>query len=397
MPRSPFTPFDESVYRPIIHSVPLKGVAPDKPVEELGNEYLVSARNFLVRNGRVVKREGYSNYYPADPSSMTNVIMGGMEFISTRAPASATLVVSTTTAFFINQPDPISTGWAAVTGPSAQSGTGSNPVFFCSIMTASNGQQIIGTNGVNYPSQWAGTTTANFAILSTSVIGACIIPWKNHLLLGDTTDTGDGAIITRVHWSALGDPTVWFGTASAGSIDLTESNASRVLNMVPMRNFIAVYKEQGVHAMSYRASPLWFTQSVLHPTLSAISRRAMTPIHAGEQHFVLTKDGAVLWDGQTVVPIGRDRVDRTILGQLNWAAREVVWAQWWSANEEVILAIPTGTAVAPNALWIYSLTHDAWWEQKFPAGSRFGMPAFFQGSAPMFLQTFEAGFMYDSF
>lgn len=378
MPRQPYVPAEESVYRPFEHKISAKGVAPDLPIEAIGDNFLSSALNFVVRNGRVQKRDGYQRVTTTDASATTIVIPstsnGIFEFVS---PSNGATLI------FSGLVDMRAYIAGATAGFTVSDGLTHDPGFqdanfFTSIRTASSGFRVVHVNGRNNPSWWTGATGADFVTLTTAVVGACAIAWKSHLLQGDTTDTADGHLESRIHWSALGSPAVWTGTASAGNIDLTDANGTGVQNMIPLRTVLAVYKEEAVHALVYKASPLYYTQSLLHPTLSTVSRRAICTIENGERHFVLTKEGAIIWDGQTVKPIGANRVDKTILAQIHWPFRQRCWAAWNAGDREICL----GINLIDNTMkvWIYNLDYDAWWETNYnfwamaPAQNFFNTP-----------------------
>ena len=361
MPRQPYVPFEDSVYRPLEHIWSLRGVAPDKPQAQLGDDYLTSALNFVVRNGVVSKRDGYA----VDPVSGGTVAgpstcSGLFEYFSPSNGATLLMGGESAIRVYIAGIPVIFTG----SGSISHDPTIANLSFFTSMRTASSGFRVIHVNGKNPPSWWAGSTAAGFATLTTAVVGACAIAWKNHLLQGDTTDTADGRLECRVRWSALGSPAIWTGTASAGNIDLTDANGSGVQNFMPLGRVLAVYKEQAVHALVYKAAPLYFTQTVLHPRLSTMSRRSVCMIENGDRHFVLSREGAVLYDGQTVRPIGADRVDQTIFRSMSWPNASRTWCCWNAADREILLGIFTNSGVM--RVWIYSLQYDAWWETDLP-------------------------------
>ena len=355
-----YTSLQDTIYQPVAHQISTHGVAPDRPHESLGDNYLASALNFYVRDGRVQKRGGLSTIIGATAFSGTPQTL--FEFSPVGAAGSAILVAAAPADFYYTT----GSNWTNIT-TTARTGlvNFAQPIFFTTFLTASAGQWLVSVNGVDPPCRWSGSTSSAFINFTTAVVGACVTSWHAHLLQGDTTDTGDGHITTRVHWSALGDSHTWSGTASAGFLDLMSLNATRVMNLVAMRTTLLAYKEEGVHALIYKASPFYFTQVEMHGLISVVSRRAIAPIQSGDIHFVMTRDGAILWDGQSVRPIGKDRVDKTILNQINFDFRESLSCTWWPLENEVIITIPgpNSGGGAPVRCWIYSLTHDAWWEQ----------------------------------
>ena len=349
----PAQSFSDSIYRPVVHTIPLGGVAPDLTLESLGDQYLASAQNLLIRDGRLRQRDGYSTLIGAAgfPNSSAQAFFEWVPY-----DGSARVVLATLANFYY-----YATGdqWVNIT-TTARTGLYGNAITFTPMRTSSSGIRLISINGVDPPTWWSGATASAFVVLSTAVIGTCAIVWRSHYLQGNTTDTADGQVASRVHWSALGDPTVWSGTASAGSLDLIDANASKVLAFSPLRKVLAVYKAESVHALVYKPSPLYFTQTLLHDALTLFSTRSVASVNGGESHFVLTQEGAILWDGQGIRTIGRDRVDRTILRAVEWASRATVWTHYSPVTREVYLSIPiTG---GQRVTWVYNLDFDSWWE-----------------------------------
>lgn len=356
--RRDYKPIGDSVYVPTPYEIPLGGVAPDLALDALGEEYLASALNFVIRRGTVRRREGYDEVIGGNgnPQSAPMELCEWVPYDN-----SARHVIATPTQFYYW--DTAGDSWVNIT-TTARTGTYSNPVFFSSMRTSSSGLRLISVNGVDQAAWWTGGTSTAFIYMtgSSSVIGACATVWRSHFIQGDTTDTADGQVRTRVHWSALGDPTVWFGTASAGSLDLLDGNATKVLTFLPLKNTLIAYKEESAHALLYKPAPFYFTQQLLHGGLSLVGRKAVCVLENGDTHFLLTREGVVLFDGQGVDQIGYGKVDRQILESLNWQARDVVWASWNPVSQEAYLGIPTGSSTTPNAVWVYNYQYKSWWE-----------------------------------
>ena len=218
MERTPYTPLSESIYAPVPHRLSTQGgAAPDRPVDGLGDQFLASAKNFVVRDGRIRRREGTDTKIGATETVGQGVAFSEFETIDN----STFIVLASPTAFYYY--DVTGDAWVDIT-TTARTAAVTRAQFFYAMRTATSGLRLINVNGVDPPSWWAGSTSTTFIQVSTAVVGACGAVWRSHFLQGDTTDTADGHVSSRVHWSALGDPTVWSGTASAGSLDLIDSN-----------------------------------------------------------------------------------------------------------------------------------------------------------------------------
>ncbi len=357
MAEQQFVGFDATLYQPQPLPPPLGGSVRDFPNDSLADHQLASSMNFVVRNGVVTQRPGYETLL-GSTGALTSTPMTMIEWVPYSQ--SARVVLGSLAALYYY--DYTGDTWPTITG-TARTGTVDNPIFFTPMRTASSGLRLITVNGVDPPAWWTGSTSTTFTYMTTAVIGACCVVWKSHFVQGDVTTSADGRVAPRVQWSALGDPTVWTGTASTGTLDLLDGNASRIMCFWPLRSQLLAYKEEGVHALVYKPSPFYFTQSLLHASLTTMSRRGIVPIENGDRHFVFSKNGLLIWDGQNLSKIGkRLGVDREILTTLNWSARETIWTAYWPETEEILIGIPTGSNTRPNRIWIFNLQHDSWWE-----------------------------------
>lgn len=345
----------EGLGGPIYQPVPLApfvgGVVTEYPPDVIEDHQLASANNILIRDGVPTQRPGYETLLS---SALTSTPLTGIEFIP--FDQSARLVVGALTKMYYSTGGGV---WDDITG-TARTGTISNPPFFVPMRTAT-GLPLITVNGVDPPAWWSGATSATFQYMTTAVIGACATVWRSHFVQGDVTTSADGRVAARVQWSALGLPQVWSGTASTGTIDLVDENASRVQLFLPMRGNLLAYKDEGVHALIYKADPFYFTQTLLHGGLSCLSRRAACAVQNGDQHVVVTKENIILWDGQSIQRIG-DPIRRDVYDALNWNARDTIFAYYAPLTEEVIIGIPTGSNTRPNVAWVYHLRYGSWWQ-----------------------------------
>ena len=344
------------LYEPVPLPAPLGGIVLDKPADQLEDHQLASASNMLIRDGIVQQRGGYSSLVGANIGSIP---LGLYEWIP--FDGSARLVMETYNGFAYYDATAATPGWAvlAAAGPTAPSAD--TVVVFTPMRTASSGLRLITTNGVDPPYWWSGNTASTFVYISTAVIGLAADVWRSHYVLGDVTTTADGHLGARVQWSALGDPTTWTGTASTGTLDLLDSNASKIQLFMAMRGTELVYKEEGVHALAYKGSPFYFVQTLVHAHLTCISRRAVAPVFNGDQHVVVTKENIILWDGQNIDRIG-DPIRKDFFTNLNWSGASRIWVYYSSLTEEVFVALPEGSSVHPSAIWIFNLRYGSWWK-----------------------------------
>lgn len=349
-----FTPLGHSLYEPVPLPAPVGGVATEYPPDLIQDSQLASASNFVVRGGVVTQRPGYETLIGSAFASTPITVVEWIPFDQ-----SSRMVVATLTGLFLYNTG--SNTFEDISG-SARIGTVAQPPIFSPMRTASSGLRLIVVSEADPPAWWTGATSDTFTTLTTAVMGGCATVWRSHFLQGDVTTPADGHVAARVQWSALGDPTTWSGTSSVGTLDLLDGDGSRIQCFVPLRGNLLAYKEKGVHVLFYRAAPLYFSQSLLHASLTCLSRRAVTPVLNGDQHLVITKENIILWDGQNLDRVG-DPILRDIYDPLDWDAVGSVFAVYNPLTEEVLCGFPlAGGNGCPAVCWIYNLRYKSWWK-----------------------------------
>jgi hypothetical protein len=344
-------------YTPRPLPTPLGGQNSSLHADQIEDHQLSSASNLVPRDGLVEQRKGYETLIG---TALSSTPLTGIEFIP--FDQSSRIVLGHRTGFVLYNTS--NGGWDDITtSSSALTGTVNDPIVFTPVRTTTAGIALVATNNVDVPKMWSGATSATFTKMydNTSLTKAgTVTQWRSHLVYGDVTNTASTRIAARMQWAALGNPTALTGTASTGTLDLLDSNATKINQFVPLRGSLLAYKEEGCHTILYRAAPLYFTQSLLHASLTTISRRAVVSVLNGDRHVVVTKENIILWDGQNIRTIGTP-IQREFYGDLNWDAAATVWTAYNALEREVLIGMPSGSATVPDRVYIYSLDHGSWW------------------------------------
>lgn len=371
--RSGVTPLDDSAYQPIQYLVPEKGIAPDLAPAQCGEEFLQGSLNVVWRDGRVRTRPGFQQHFGSGQLGAT--VVGGTIWhrwflglgYTDYLIAGVAVAGSATGGGDIVLYAGSTNTFTSIIASAYTFMNSSATMEFHEMRTSSSGIKLIAVAeafphvvGTNFCKWWSGDTASTFVNLSTSTMGCHGAVWKSHFLLGDTVDTADSRVPFRVHWSALGDPTVWAGTASAGSLDLVDLNTQPIYRFLPLRRTLMVYKARGVHSLTYKGSPLYFSQSLENETIDPYGPRSICPVLGGDAHFVATHSGVIMWDGQTISRIGYGRLDRTIAEVIDLTKSRYVTAYFWQATQEVFLTIPTTSGTYRT--YVYNMNADGWWQ-----------------------------------
>jgi len=165
------------------------------------------------------------------------------------------------------------------------------------------GNNLIAANGHNTLQNYNLTTTGNFANLNASAPAA-----KFLTVVRDFVVTGyQSTYPTRVQWSGINDPTTWSSSAVTQS-DYQDIPDGGDVKGVTGGEFGLVFLERSIMRMSYVGSPLVFQFDNISRNLGCYEENSVIQWQ-GITYF-LGDDGFYACDGQNVVNIGAEKVNR---------------------------------------------------------------------------------------
>lgn len=194
--------------------------------------------------------------------------------------------------------------WSTVTGSNVSITAGQNNQF----VWATAYDEIIGTNGVDAPLRYDGTTLANVNFSSLSATGILTTAnttafYKNFLIFGNTTE-GGVRYKTRVRWSDVGD------TASYDDdnyVDIGALSGQEITGMAQLYDNLYVFLTDSIYRMSFVAGADTFNFSKVSDTIGCIAKnsvQAITLSNAQQGLVWLAKNKRVyFFDGITVKDI----------------------------------------------------------------------------------------------
>lgn len=133
--------------------------------------------------------------------------------------------------------------------------------------------------------------------------------FENFLILANTEENSVN-YPTRVRWSRYRDYTKWKneidGTGMAGYVDL-EEETTPIVALVPLRDWLIVFKEDCAYAMKFVGAPYVF---VVEKVLSDIGLLApLSYVVYQNTIFFVGNNNIYMFNGSNVVPIGDNVVD----------------------------------------------------------------------------------------
>lgn len=225
------------------------------------------------------------------------------------------------------------TAFADVSGPSAPYSTEPPPDGYWQM--TSFGRRLIATN-YDDPIQtmMMGVDTALSDLAANAPRARYCAVIRDFLMVGNIVDVRDGALMHRLAWPAIGDPTNWpvWGTDTAIQLqsdyqDLEQTDLGAITQVVGGHLSAAdgcAFCERGIYRIQYQGSPKIFSFDVAEgsagtdASLSVVTRRLVDSSGiARATCFYLGSDGFYAFDGQASVSIGGQKVDRFFFSDLD--------------------------------------------------------------------------------
>jgi len=186
------------------------------------------------------------------------------------------------------------------------------------------------------------------------------------LMLGNTFNSVNGLAENSIHWSAIADPFNWptLGSNAAVAVQsdrqVLEGDGGAVQSVVTGSEVGAIFQERAVWRADYRGGDVVFQLNRVDPLRGLLVPGLAVPF--GRLVFYLSEDGFYVFDYSASNPIGRDRVDRTFLSDVDTAYLDRVSAVADPDNQRIWVSYPGSgnTGGMPNKILIYDWGLNRW-------------------------------------
>ena len=175
------------------------------------------------------------------------------------------------------------------------------------------GKVVIAANGQNTMQAWETGTSANFADLSASAPSASFVTVVRDFVVA----AKDATYPNRVFWSDINDETDWTPSTTSQS-DTQDIPDGGDIQGITGGEFGLIFLERSISRMTYIGSPLFFQFDTISRNLGCYEPRSI--VQYGQTSYFLSDDGFYACDGQNVVPIGNEKVDRFFFNDANPSA-----------------------------------------------------------------------------
>lgn len=228
------------------------------------------------------------------------------------------------------------------------------------IATKTDGTRYLIITTGDIPLYWNGSGYFNYitAANKAKYCGYFGSTSGEHLLLGDTIDTGVRQPNT-IEMSDIGNPLSW---NSGDYIDLYDTNDG-IKGFKKIRDMIAVYK---AHSISLLAPS--FTSDIYNVRQNVVNDIGTVSIKTvgdfGNYHIFMSLNNVHVFDGANIKNIG-DEIKNTLFSQLNYDYIHRAFAFTDTVNNLYMLFVPTGRSMNPDVCYVYDLYCEAWTRFEF--------------------------------
>ena len=161
----------------------------------------------------------------------------------------------------------------------------------------------------------------------------------------------------RVQWSALGDESSWTvsPTTQADFQDIPDGGS---VVGITGGEYGLVFMDRSIHRMSYVGSPLVFQFDNISRNLGCYEPNSI--IQYGGTSFFLADDGFYACDGQNIIPIGNEKVNRYFFDDVDQGILYKMSAAVDPTKKLIIWAYASQSSATADKLIIYNFLTQKW-------------------------------------
>jgi hypothetical protein len=218
------------------------------------------------------------------------------------------------------------------------------------------GNVLIAANGGNRLQGYNVNTSTNFSDLAADAPQSRYVTVvRDFVVSGYVNDATVRA--NRVQWSALNDESSWTNSATTQADFQDIPDGGAVVGLTG-GEFGLVFMDRAIFRMSYVGSPLVFQFDNISRNQGCYEANSI--IQYGGLSFFLSDDGFYACDGQKVIPIGNEKVNRFFFDDVDEGLLPLMSAAIDPARKLVIWAYASLSSATVNKLLIYNYEIGKW-------------------------------------
>lgn len=218
--------------------------------------------------------------------------------------------------------------------------------------------KVIATNFSDNPQNrdLGGTT---FSDLTTALRARHVAVIRDFVTFANTYDATDGNKPNRIRWSAFGDETDYTVSASTLS-DFQDLATGGPVNRIFGGEYGVIFQKENIWRMSFTGAPTVFQFDQTIPGIGLIAAGAAA--QDGDTIYFLSDRGFFsVTNGSQVTPIGAEKIDRTVLSELDSNNLHRISCAIDPTTNRVFWAYPgAGSNGRPNKIVVYDRAINRW-------------------------------------
>jgi hypothetical protein len=218
------------------------------------------------------------------------------------------------------------------------------------------GNVLIAANGGNRLQGFNVNTDTNFSDLAVDAPQSRYVTVvRDFVVSGYVNDATVRA--NRVQWSALGDESSWTNSATTQADFQDIPDGGAVVGLTG-GEFGLVFMDRSIHRMSYIGSPLVFQFDNISRNQGCYEANSI--IQYGGTSFFLSDNGFYACDGQQIIPIGNEKVNRFFFDDVEEGLLPLMSAAIDPLRKLVIWAYASNSSATVNKLLIFNYEINKW-------------------------------------
>lgn len=161
----------------------------------------------------------------------------------------------------------------------------------------------------------------------------------------------------RVQWSALGDESSWTPSATTQADFQDIADGGSVVGLTG-GEFGLVFMDRSIHRMTYVGSPLIFQFDNISRNLGCYEANSI--IQYSGTSFFLSDDGFYACNGQKIIPIGNEKVNRFFFADVDEGLLHLMSCAIDPFKKLVIWAYASNSSATVNKLLLYNFEIGKW-------------------------------------
>jgi len=218
------------------------------------------------------------------------------------------------------------------------------------------GNVLVAANGGNRLQGYNVNTSSTFQDLASDAPQARYVTVVRDFVVSGYINSST-VYPNRVQWSALGDESSWANSATTQADFQDIPDGGSVVG-VTGGEFGLVFMDRSIHRMSYIGSPLVFQFDNISRNQGCYEPNSI--IQYGGTSFFLSDDGFYACDGQQIIPIGNEKVNRYFFSDVDEGALNLMSAAVDPARKLVIWAYASQASATVDKLLIYNYQTNKW-------------------------------------